>query len=124
MSSSTPEPLEGAYARLPPTLRRDAELTGTGEPLWTPDLIPEVLAWVKAAGLGLEGGEIYLRLGPMQTSFGGDWSTTPQRGPDEPWPDFSRRSTEQGAQRVRSLGVAARRHDPRVCLLLCEDTVG
>ena len=75
---------------LPPELLSQADLVGTGEPLWLPAAAAEIVRWADGEEWAVEAGEVYRARGQMQTSFVSDWETSRDDG--ESWPAYVRRA--------------------------------
>jgi hypothetical protein len=84
-----------APSDVPSALADELEVTGGGELLWSATAIAQVIDWLAAQELGILGGELYRRTGPMRTSFAGDWATADGWRAGESWAAYVRRGAER-----------------------------
>jgi hypothetical protein len=87
-----------AAGDLPPGLADSVEVTGGGEMLWPAGAVAQAIDWLSAQKIGILGGELYRRTGPMRTSFAGDWATPDGWRAGEAWWAYVCR----GADRARA----------------------
>jgi hypothetical protein len=99
---------ERVLPRLPADVTHDAQVTGSGDPLWTAEMALRVVAWAGAHDHAILGGEVYHRIGPMQTSFLDDWEAAPD-GAAEQRPAYVRRTAQQA---MAAIERSARDGDP------------
>jgi hypothetical protein len=88
-------------------------VTGSRELLWPCDVVSDVVAWARDSAIGILGGEVYTRLGPMNTSFVSDWNTTPEWSPGENWRAFVDRGAAQAIEAVTASHKRADRESRR-----------
>jgi hypothetical protein len=89
---------EGALRRLPDELVAEAHFSGSGDPLWPAAAALRILPWAVSADHAVAGGEVYRKLGPMQTSFVDDWETSRTAG--EPWQAYVRRAARRAGEEI------------------------
>lgn len=64
-------------ARLPPDLRRRADLTGSGELLWPARAALDAVEWLRSQSLGILGLEVYAPFDQARGQFQHEWSVAP-----------------------------------------------
>jgi hypothetical protein len=100
----------------PASLRRNADVAGSGELLWPTQTAFEAVDWLQAQSLGILGLEVYGPQGQARGIFEYEWLVAPCRLPGEPWQEYvdraartAKREIEADAFRIRGRSATAER---------------